>query len=153
MAISSTNATAQDLMHEGCTCINADGSILDAARMMTDMGVGALPICGTDDRLIGMLTDRDIVVKCVAQGLDPVSTHARHLADGSIVYVFDDTPAAEVLSKMEEHLVRRVPVIDHDTKQLVGIISQGDIATHMGSVPAGELVNVISEAPPLEHAR
>lgn len=153
MATNPKHALACDLMHEGCTCINAEASLVDAARMMNEMGVGGLPICGPNDRLIGMITDRDLVVKCLAAGLDPATTTAQQLAEGTVVYVYDNATAEDVLSTMEEHLIRRVPVISHETRKLVGIISQGDIATHMGVVPAGELVGVISDAPPLTHAK
>ncbi len=153
MATNPRNALARELMHEGCTCIKADETLLAAACTMRDLGVGALPVCGSEDKLIGMITDRDLVVKCMAEHLDPSTTKASYLADGSIVYVHDDTPASEVLATMEEHLIRRVPVIDRTTHQLIGIIAQADIATHMGVVPAGELVGAISEAPSMAHAR
>lgn len=153
MATTPRKARARELMHEGCTCIPTNELLFTAACTMRDLGVGALPICGDDDRLVGMITDRDLVVKCMAAGLDPKTTMARDLAEGSIIYVFDDTPAEDVLATMEEHLIRRVPVIDAATHKLVGIIAQADIATHMGVVPAGELVGAISDAPNMANAR
>jgi CBS domain-containing protein len=72
--------TARDIMHAGAECISEDMSMLDAAQMMRDLGVGALPICGADDRLHGILTDRDIVIRCVAEGRDPATMMATECA-------------------------------------------------------------------------
>ena len=141
------HARARDIMHAGCSCIPYDSTILEAARVMTDEAVGALPICGPDDTLVGMLTDRDIVVRCLAADLDPATCTAGELASGRVIWTFDDRPVSEVLSQMEEHLVRRIPVVDAN-KRLVGMIAQADIAVHLGRDHAGELVEMVSSAPP-----
>jgi CBS domain-containing protein len=142
-----TTTLARELMHEGCTCVPHDASCLEAARQMRDEAVGALPICGPDDKLIGMLTDRDIVVNCLAADLDPSVCTAGELASGRLIWTFDDAPVSEVLALMEEHLIRRVPVIDRNMR-LVGMVAQADIATHLDLDATGELVEVISSAEP-----
>lgn len=140
-------ATVRDVMHEGCECIAHDATLLDAARKMRDEGVGALPICGPDDKLVGMLTDRDIVVSCLAMDLDPATLTAGELASGRVIWIRDDAPAIDALHSMEEHLIRRLPVIDADM-ELVGMVAQADIATHLDRAETGELVEAISSAEP-----
>jgi CBS domain-containing protein len=102
-----------------------------------------MPICGEDGRLKGMLTDRDIVVKCLAEGGDPATTTAGSLGEGKPVTIGADDDIREALQTMQDHQVRRLPVIDgHD---LVGIISQADIARSLSSAETGETVEEISE--------
>jgi CBS domain-containing protein len=137
--------TARDVMTQGAECIGENESVAEAARKMSQLDVGALPICGEDDRLKGMLTDRDIVIKVLAEGRDPESTNAGELAEGKPVTIGADDSVSEAISTMKEHKVRRLPVIDgHD---LVGIVSQGDLAQHADEDDVGELVETISAAP------
>jgi CBS domain-containing protein len=104
-----------------------------------------MPICGEDDRLKGMLTDRDIVVKVLAQGKDPSSTTAGELGEGKPVTIGADDSVDEALQTMKDHKVRRLPVIDgHD---LVGIVSQADLAKAIDEEKVGDLVEAISAAP------
>jgi CBS domain-containing protein len=134
--------TARDIMSQDADCVQASQSILDAAKQLADRDVGAMPICGDDDRLKGMLTDRDIVVKVLAQGKDPSSTKVSELAEGKPVTIGADDSIEEALRTMSEHKVRRLPVIDgHD---LVGIISQADIARNLDDEKTGDLVEAIS---------
>lgn len=136
--------TARDIMSDNCSCIGENESVLDAAKKMSDLGVGALPICGEDDRLKGMITDRDIAIEVVAAGKDPASTNAGSLGDGKPVTIGADDSLSEAIKTMKEHAIRRLPVIDgHD---LVGIISQGDIAKNAEEAEVGQLVEAISEA-------
>jgi CBS domain-containing protein len=137
--------TARDVMTGDCECIGENETILDAARKMAELDVGALPICGEDDRLKGMLTDRDVVVKVLAGGKDPGSTKAGELGEGKPVTIGADDSVQEAISRMKEHKVRRLPVIED--QRLVGIVSQGDLAKHADEEHVGELVEVISEAP------
>ena len=137
----------REVMHEGCTCVKHDATLVDAAKQMTEECVGALPICGPDDKLIGMLTDRDIVVHGLAADLDPNTTTAGKLASGRVIWVRDDAPIEEALKEMEQHLIRRIPVIDAN-RELCGIIAQADIAMHLGSKDTAELVETISKAEP-----
>src|SRR3954470_16234064 len=138
---------ARDIMTPDCECIGENDSVLDAAKRLAELDVGALPICGEDDRLKGMLTDRDIVVKVLAQGKDPSSTKAGELGQGDskTVTIGADDPIDEALRTMTSHKVRRLPVIDE--QRLVGIISQADIARNIDEEKTGDLVEAISAAP------
>jgi CBS domain-containing protein len=134
--------TARDIMSHDADCVQESQSILDAAKELADRDVGAMPICGDDERLKGMLTDRDIVVKVLAQGKDPSSTKVAEIAQGKPVTIGADDSIEEALRTMSEHKVRRLPVIDgHD---LVGIISQADIARNLDDEKTGDLVEAIS---------
>ncbi|WP_426404616.1 CBS domain-containing protein [Streptomyces sp. R-07] len=135
--------TARDIMTPDATCVRSSETLVEAARKMVELGVGALPICGPDERLKGMLTDRDIVVKAVAQGKDPAQCTAGELAQGEIVTVKVDDSAEHVMSVMSEHRIRRVPVIDGHV--LVGIIAQADVARVMPDPQVGDLVGAVSE--------
>jgi CBS domain-containing protein len=137
--------TARDVMTGGAECVGENETIIDAAKKMAELDVGALPICGEDNRLKGMLTDRDIAVKVLAQDRDPGSTNAGELGEGKPVTIGADDSVKEALRTMKEHKVRRLPVIDgHD---LVGIVSQGDLATEIDEEEVGDLVEAISSAP------
>jgi CBS domain-containing protein len=142
-----SNKKARDVMSSDCTCIGENDSVLDAAKRLAELDVGSLPICGADDRLKGMLTDRDIVVKVLAEGRDPTSVKAGELGvgDGKTVTIGADDSIDEALRAMIDHKVRRLPVIDD--RQLVGIISQADIATNVDEERVGDLVEAISAAP------
>lgn len=134
---------ARDVMTGDAQCVQEDQTLADAARMMRDLGVGSLPICGNDNRLKGMVTDRDIVVRCVADGGDPRSVTAADLAQGKPVTVGADDDISVALRTMSQHQVRRLPVIDgHD---LVGVISQADIARNLPEDRIGDLVEAISQ--------
>ena len=137
--------TARDVMTGGAECIGENETVVDAAKKMAQIDAGALPICGEDDRLKGMLTDRDIAVKVLAQDKDPNSTRAGELGEGKPVTIGADDSIEEALRTMKDHKVRRLPVIDgHD---LIGIVSQGDLATQIDEGQVGDLVEAISAAP------
>jgi CBS domain-containing protein len=140
-------ATVREAMHEGCECIGESQSVLDAAKRMEQLDIGAMPICGQDDRLKGMITDRDIVVKLLAHDKDPATTMAGELAQGTLAYVRADAALDQALSLMQEHSVRRLPVID-GSKRLCGMITEADIATHVPEARTGEMVGAIASAAP-----
>src|SRR5215213_9784846 len=107
--------TARDVMTGGADCIDENDTVLDAAKRLAELNVGAMPICGSDNRLKGMLTDRDIVVKVLAKGKDPGSTKAGELGEGKPVTIGADDSIQEALQTMAQYKVRRLPVIDgHD---------------------------------------
>lgn len=133
---------ARDIMTPAPRCIGENDTLVDAARLLKSLDVGALPICGEDQRLKGMLTDRDIVVKCLAEGGDPATTTAGQLAQGKPITIGADDDVREALETMRRHQVRRLPVIDgHD---LVGIISQADVALSLAPDDTGDTVADIS---------
>ena len=139
-------AKARDIMTPDAQCVGENDTVLDAAKRLAELGVGAMPICGEDDRLKGMLTDRDIVVKVLAQGKDPASVRAGELGagDGKTITIGADDSIDEALRTMTEHKVRRLPVIDgHD---LIGMVSQADVARNLDEEDVGELVEAISKA-------
>ena len=133
--------TAREIMHAGATCVGEHETLTAAAEQMRDLGVGALPICGDDDRLHGMITDRDIVIKCIAAGRDPNTVTAGELAQGNTYRVDAGASIEEMLNVMEEHQIRRLPVIDNH--RLVGIVSEADIARHLPEPAIAQFVKAI----------
>jgi CBS domain-containing protein len=122
-----------------------EDTVTQAARKMRDLGVGALPICGDDNRLKGMITDRDIVLNCVAEGMDTTTVKVADYAGEEVVTIGADDDVTEALATMARAGVRRLPVIDgHD---LVGMVSQADIARKLPEQDAGRLLEAISSAP------
>lgn len=105
--------------------VNPTQSIRDAARMMAEIDAGALPV-GQDDRLVGMITDRDIAVRAVAEGKSP-DTPIREIMSREVLYCFDDQELKDIARNMGEMKVRRLPVLNRD-KRLIGIVSLGDLA-------------------------
>jgi CBS domain-containing protein len=134
--------TARDIMSGSAECAQTTDTLADAAKKMRDLGVGALPICGEDQRLKGMITDRDIVVKCIAEGGDPASTKVESFCEGKPVTIGADDSVEEALKTMTDHGVRRLPVIDGH--ELVGMVSQADVAKNLPEEQVGELVEAIS---------
>jgi CBS domain-containing protein len=132
---------ARDIMHPGAECIGEGDSVAAAAQKMRDLNVGALPICGADDRLHGIITDRDIVVKCIAEGRDPAQVRAGDYAQETLVWAEATAPVGEVLHKMENHRVKRLPVIeDH---RLVGMITEADLAHSLNQRRLAEFVEKV----------
>jgi CBS domain-containing protein len=115
----------QDTMTRDVHIANPGMSLRQAARMMAEIDVGALPV-GENDRLVGMITDRDIVVRAVAEGRGP-ETPVREIMSLDVCYCFEDQELDEVAANMGDVKVRRLPVVNRD-KRLVGIISLGDVA-------------------------
>ena len=130
--------TAREIMSGGVDCVGENETVAEAARKMAQLGVGALPICGEDDRLKGMVTDRDIVVKVIAEGKDPNSCRAGELAQGKPVTIGADDSLEELVRTMAQHEVKRVPVIDGH--RLVGVVSESDVA---GSAPPELVVKLV----------
>jgi CBS domain-containing protein len=136
-------AKARDVMTPDARCIGENETLADAAKLMAQLDVGALPICGQDDRLKGMLTDRDIVVKALAQGREAGTTRAGQLAQGKPVTIGADDLLDEALRTMADHRVRRLPVIDGH--RLVGIVALKDLVQALPDPKAGDLVQFITE--------
>jgi CBS domain-containing protein len=132
--------SARDIMHAGAECIGENDTLAMAAQKMRDLNVGSLPICGEDQRLHGIVTDRDIVVKCVAEGGDPNDVRAGDLAQGTPVWVDAAADVSEVLQRMEQNQIKRLPVIEEH--RLVGMISEADLAR---SLPESELADFVEK--------
>ena len=139
-----------DVMTRDVDLIDPGTTLKDAACRMRDRDLGSLPVA-EDGRLVGMVTDRDIVVKGVAEARDAGNTTAREVMSPKVLYCFDDQSVEEVLSNMGDVQVRRLPVLDRD-KNLVGIVSIGDLAKKGPAKKAGEALKDISK-PGLEPAR
>jgi CBS domain-containing protein len=122
--------------------VKPDQSIREAAQLMEEIDAGALPV--TDkDRLVGMITDRDIAIRAVAHGMPP-DTRIRDVMSPGILYCFDDQDLDEVAQNMGKNQVRRLPVISHD-KRLVGILSLGDLASKEDARAVGKAISRVSE--------
>ena len=136
----------REVMTEMVELVDPDTVLHDAAQRMRDVGIGFLPV-GVDDRLVGTLTDRDITVRAVADGLDPKVARVREAMSRSLVYCFEDQDTSEAATLMAENKVRRLPVLN-SAKRLVGVVSVGDLAARTGDgAVIGQTVQDISGAP------
>jgi len=109
--------------------INPDSTLKNAAEKMRALDVGALPVC-ENDKLIGMITDRDITIRAVAEGCDPNRSKVRDVMSGSLLYCYEDDDITAAVKLMEQKQIRRLPVFDH-SQRLCGIVSLGDLATRI----------------------
>lgn len=134
--------TARDIMTPHAQCVDVGDTITQAAAKLRDLGVGSMPICGDDNRLKGMLTDRDIVIGCVAAGKDPDTMTVGEFGQEKPVTIGADDSIDEAISTMQEHQVRRLPVIDGYT--LIGMVAQADIARSISQDKVGDLLKLIS---------
>jgi CBS domain-containing protein len=128
---------------------NPEETIQQAARAMAGIDVGALPV-GDDDRLVGMITDRDIAIRGIAEGRGP-DAKVGEIMTKDVKYCFDDQDVEDVTLNMGDIQVRRLPVLNRD-KRLVGILSLGDVAITAGNGAAGEALSMISR-PGGEHTQ
>ncbi len=129
-------AQVKDIMTQGCQWISPEESVAKAASIMKDKDIGFLPI-GENDRLIGMVTDRDITVRAVAEGKDPASTKVRSIMTAKTYYCYDDQDIEEVCNNLGEIKVRRLPVVNRD-KRLVGVVTIGDLAQKASRANVGQ---------------
>lgn len=121
--------TAKDIMHSGAQWIPAHETLDRAAQLMRDLNVGALPIADENERLCGIITDRDIVVGCVAMGHDPAKITCGEMAKGTPRWIEASSDVGAVLEEMQSHQIRRLPVVEG--KRLVGMISEADLAQQL----------------------
>ncbi|MER7811202.1 CBS domain-containing protein [Streptomyces sp900116325] len=134
---------ARDIMTGGVQCVGAHESLFEVAKTMRDLGVGCVPICGDNNRLTGLITDRDIIVKCCAEGIDPATVQAGSL-NAKIHWIDAEADAAEVLTTMEEHQIKRLPVIDvKGGHRLVGMITEADLAKNLSDEQIAEFVSCV----------
>jgi CBS domain-containing protein len=134
----------RDVMTRGPECTRPDATLQQAAEKMKDLDVGSLPVCD-HDRLVGVLTDRDITVRSVAEGEDPWTGHVAEVMSPGVFYCFDDEDVEQAAHVMQEKQVRRLPVLERDHKRLVGIVSLGDLAVETGDEGlAGKTLEAVS---------
>ncbi|MCP3819554.1 CBS domain-containing protein [Streptomyces sp. A3M-1-3] len=137
---------ARDIMTGGVTCVGAHQSLFEASKMMRDLNVGCLPICGDDNKLKGMITDRDIVVKCCAEGIDPAEVQAGSLA-GTLHWIDSEADATTALETMETHRIKRLPVIDVSKgHSLVGMITEANLAKNLSDEQIAEFATRVYAA-------
>jgi CBS domain-containing protein len=138
-----------DVMTHGAKIARPDQSIQEAAQLMAEVDTGALPV-GEDDRLVGMITDRDIAVRVTAEGKDPKQTRVREVMTPRVRYCFEDEDIEHVAENMADQQVRRLPVVNRD-KRLVGVVSLGDIATGQSPQISGSALRGISQKGGQQH--
>lgn len=134
--------TAKDLMTSPAECLAPDETLVTAARMLSKYDVGSMPILD-GDTLVGVVTDRDIVVEAIAKGLDPKDTPVSAIASTNVVTIEASAPVEEVAALMAEHQVRRLPVVDGG--KVVGVVAQADVARELDEGTTGEVVEEISQ--------
>ncbi len=134
-----------EIMSRDVELVAPEETLQNAARKMRLRDVGFLPICdGT--RLVGTLSDRDIAVRAVAEGLDPKTTAVRDLATEKVVWCFEDDEVRKAARKMQTEQVRRLMVLDRKNRQLVGVVSLGDLASNGTEAISGEVLQTVSAA-------
>ena len=137
---------AREIMTPGASYLDSDATVAEAAKKMMEDDFGALPVCSTEGKLQGMVTDRDLVIGVLAEGRDPNNTKVTDVIDRTeVATIGADDAVEEAIRTMKEHAVRRLPVIDGT--ELVGMVSQADIARAMPDAKVGDLVGTISDAP------
>ena len=135
------------IMTMGVECVAPDDSLVKAAEKMRDLDVGVLPVCGKADRLVGMITDRDMIVRAIAQGYDPGTTAVRDVMTPEVIFCFEDQDVQEAVELMKDRQIRRLLVLNDD-KRLVGIVSLGDLAVDLrDDQMVGNALEAISEPP------
>ena len=133
----------QDVMTPDVSYVRPDTPILEIARKMRDADIGSMPVVD-DDRLIGMVTDRDIVIRIVAEGAELATATARAAMSPGVLYCYDDDSVEQVLDSMGDRQIRRLPVLNRD-KRLVGFVSLGDLSLTGKRKAAGEALQGISQ--------
>ncbi len=137
------NKSIRDLMTSNPRTVEPSTPIVEAARAMKEADVGSMPIVD-GDTVVGILTDRDIALRVVAEGKDPQATTVESVASRDLITVDPQQSLDEALRLMAQHQVRRLPVCEEDGR-LVGIVAQADVAREVGDQKTGELVEEISK--------
>ncbi len=134
----------KDIMTKEVEIVQPSDSLKEEAQKMRVRDVGFLPVCD-GDRLVGVVTDRDIALRATAEGMDPNTSIGRDLITNPIIYCFDDQDVKEAAELMEKHQIRRLAVLSRDDKLLVGVVSLGDIATNGTKKVSAEVLQSVSE--------
>lgn len=134
----------KDIMTTQVATIGPDNTVLDAAKLMQAHNIGAIPVCQQDGKVLGIVTDRDIVVRNIANDGDPKTTQVEALMTKEVIFGAPTMEAEDAVGLMAEHQIRRLPIVQND--RLVGMISIGDLATrYRFTVEAGQALSEISE--------
>jgi CBS domain-containing protein len=133
----------REIMTPGVEWVSPDTPLLEVARMMRDRNIGCLPV-GEKDNLIGMITDRDIACRAVAEGYDPTTTKAKTVMSEGVTFCFDDQDISEAAKLMEEKQIQRLPILSHDNK-MIGFLSFGDLAMRGSREVAGEVAEAVAQ--------
>ena len=143
----------KEIMTRKVEVVSPDANLNEAAKQMNSLDIGALPVCH-HDRLVGIVTDRDIVVRALAEGREPRSTSVAQIMTSPIQYAFEDQPITEAAKIMEDIQIRRLPILNRDMR-LVGIVSLGDIAieTRDSRIAAEALERISEPEETATHAR
>ncbi len=131
-----------EVMHAQVDWVEADTPVSEVVEMMKKDDIGAVPV-GKDDRLIGMITDRDIALRMFANGRDPAKTTAQQVMTSGIVWCRSFEPIEDAIDRMKSHHIRRLPVIDED-KRLTGMLSLGDVSHGVGREMSSDLLSAVS---------
>ena len=132
----------REIMTPDAQCVGPEETLVDAAALMRQLDVGVLPVCN-EGEVIGMLTDRDIAIRAVADSRHPATTMVREVMSAGSITVFEDQDVDEAVHIMEQHQIRRAPVLNRENR-LVGIVSLGDIAVDASAVLSGEALKRVS---------
>jgi CBS domain-containing protein len=132
----------REIMTPGVEWVSPDVTLQEVARIMRDKNIGCLPV-GEKDGLIGMITDRDIACRAVAEGLDLATTKAEMVMSKGVTFCFDDQDISEAAQLMEEKRIQRLPILSHDNK-MIGFLSFGDLAMRGSREVAGEVAEAVA---------
>lgn len=139
-------AVARDIMTKEPRFVGTESSVREVARIFAEEGIGSVVVCNDEKRLQGMITDRDLAVEVLGRDRDPDATTASQLVDGTeVVTIGADDGIEEAIITMKNHAVKRLPVIDGT--EVIGMVSQADIARSADDKQVGDLVEAIASAP------
>jgi CBS domain-containing protein len=141
-----------EIMTRAVVVIQPDDTLQSAAKMMRDRNIGFLPVCDGDN-LIGVISDRDITIRALADGMDVQIMLARDLMTTPAIYCFEDQDVGEVAQLMEENQIRRLVVLSGEDKRLVGVVSLGDLARNESTDRSGQVLKKVSEPNGTEKAK
>lgn len=133
-----------EIMTRDVEVIHPDDTLQTAARKMRDRDIGFLPVCD-DDQLIGVLSDRDVVVRALADGMNSGAIVGRDLITSPAIYCFDDQSLDEAAKLMHDNQIRRLVILNREDKRMTGVVSLGDLAVHVDDTLTGDVLQSISE--------
>src|SRR3954465_1168802 len=134
----------KDIMTPDVECVRPGDTLQEAARKMKSLDVGPMPVCGENDKIVGMLTDRDITIRATAEGLDPKTARVQDAMSEDVIWCFEDQDTDDAAKLMQERQVRRLLILSRE-KRLVGIVSLGDLATEGKKKQSGAVLQDVSE--------